>query len=324
MEQTQPCRMLWQKRKDGGARLLRMYGASSRVVVPSRIAGRPCVEIAPYCFAGQGHLPKEEDWEEEAFGGESGLLLLKELCGSAIEEAILPDTVHTIGSCAFYQCKNLKRLTVGAAADDIGSDAFMNALSLRQILLRCGPDQKSGIRQILLQISSDLQVRFETEAGIQALLLYPEYYETYDEIAPAHLFGRNISGEGFRARQAFRDQKVDFAGYDAVFLQACAEETEETLFQMALGRLQYPFALSECHRASYRNFLQDHMTGVAARLTRQKDMDALLFLCREQLLHGAELSACIQAAAEAGWPQGAAALLRQAPGRRGQEKRYEF
>ena len=127
MEETQTYRILWQRRKDGGARLLRMYGTSPQVLIPSEIAGHPCVEIAPYCFAPNMRLP-EEGCREEILSPEDGSHpYLQELCKNAVEEVILPDTVEEIGGCAFYDCRKLKRLHMGAAVRTIGSDAFMNA-----------------------------------------------------------------------------------------------------------------------------------------------------------------------------------------------------
>lgn len=320
MEQMQSCRMLWQKREDGGTRLLRMYGASPQVRVPSQIAGRPCVEIAPYCFAPQARLPEGEGWQEASSGG--GKTFLKELCGKDVEEATLPDSVRLIGNCAFYNCRNLKRLQVGRDISEIGSDAFMNALSLREIVVLSGAGEKSGIRQIVSQISADLEVCFERGGKREAVLLYPEYYESYDEIAPAHLFGRSITGEGFRVRQCFIDGKVDFAGYDAVFTQACAEETEETLLKMAMNRLQYPYALGNGAKERYCAYIKSHIESLSLRLVRNKDLDALRFLCRERYLQGAALSLCAQAAADAGWAQGAAELLQLRAA--GKKSRYEF
>lgn len=324
MEKTESCRLLWQKLEDGGARLLRMYGASSHVVVPERIEGYPCAEIAPYCFAAQARLPDGENWQETVMGG--GGTFLKELRGNAVEEVRLSDSVRSIGNCTFYNCKNLKRLHIGSNISEIGSDAFMNTLSFHGITIRCAAGEKSGIRKILSQISSDMEVAFECGGVREAVLLYPEYYESYDEIAPAHLFGRSITGEGFRARQCFLDGKVDFSGYDAVFAQACAEETEETLSKMAMNRLRYPFALGKDAKETYEEYVKSHIESLSARLVRKKDLDALCFLCQKHYLQGAELSLCIQAAAEAGWPQGAAELLHQqaAEGQADKKSRYEF
>ena len=73
--------------------------------------------------------------------------LSQELCKNAVEEVILPDTVEEIGGCAFYDCRKLKRLHMGAAVRTIGSDAFMNAFSLQTIVLRALAGEKSGIQR---------------------------------------------------------------------------------------------------------------------------------------------------------------------------------
>lgn len=325
MEQKQACRMLFRKSREGGAALLRMYGASPRVFVPPLIAGLPCVEIAPYCFAGESRL-FNEPYEEIAYGDGGLQPFLQELCKNAIEEVVLPDSVRTIGSCAFYNCRKLKTISMGAAAKEIGSDAFMNTISLSQIVLRCPANQTSGIQKMLGQISSDLEVAFVSGDRIEASLFYPDYNESYDEIAPAHLFGRNISGEGFRARQCFADGRVDFAGYDDVFLQACVEEPERTLSNMALGRLRHPYQLSRKSEERYQSYVREHVLEIADRMILERDLDALQFLCQEKLLGGANLATCIRAAAKALWPEGAAGLLREkaAAERAGNESRYDF
>lgn len=325
MEQIQTYRILWQERKDGGARLLRIYGTSPQVFIPAKITGHPCVEIAPYCFAPKMQLPQGE-YQEDIVSAEKGFEpYLQELCKNAVEEVILPDTVEEIGNCAFYDCRQLKQLHMGPAVHVVGSDAFMNTLSLQKILLRCPADEKSGIQKILSQISSSIEVCFQSGNRTEAVLLYPEYYESYDEIAPAHLFGRSITGEGFRARQCFQEGRVDFSGYDAVFLQACVEESENTLFKMALNRLQYPYGLADGQKERYQDYLKAHIARCASALVRQRDLEALRFLCKEKLLYGAALAACIRDAAEMEWTEGAADLLQlAATGKEEKKSRYDF
>lgn len=323
MESSQTYRILWQRRKDGGARLLRMYGTSPQVLIPEEIAGHPCVEIAPYCFAPKARLPEEKDREELVSAEEGARPYLRELCRHAVEEVVLPDTVEEIGGCAFYDCRKLKRLHMGAAVRTIGSDAFMNAFSLQMILLHASVEEESGIQKALSQISSSLEVCFQSADKTQARLLYPEYYESYDEVAPAHLFGRSITGEGFRARQCFRDGRVDFAGYDGIFLQACVEESENTLFKMALNRLQYPCGLSKKHEEVYRSYVKEHLPFCADVLTEQRDLQTLRFLCRAKLLCGETLFSCIRKASEKDWTEGTAELLRQASLEE-KKDRYDF
>ncbi|MCI9416659.1 MAG: leucine-rich repeat domain-containing protein [Eubacterium sp.] len=307
MEQTQTYRIFWQKRQDGGSRLLRICGMSSHVCIPSQIAGHPVVEIAPYCFAGNGRqLPR--GYETTLTGDRE--LFLEELCGAAVEHVSLPDTVKEIGNCAFYNCRKLKTLHMGESVCSIGSDAFMNTISLRRILFRCPADKTSAAKQVLSQISSDMEIEFVQNGNTQAKLFYPEYVETYDEIAPAHLFGRSIRGEGFRARQCFLDGRVDFAAYDAVFLQACVEESEATLSQMALCRLKYPYALTDTKKTEYRNYVKAHSLNAAFRMIAQRNLEDLQFLCHEKLIDGANLALCVSKTAECGWPEGTAVLIR--------------
>lgn len=321
-----PHRLLWQKTPEGTAKLLRIYGTTSQVIIPSEVEGYPITEIAPYCFAQTPHLPDREEIEETITDNGSSVTALQELCGTSIEEVYLPDSVCRIGTYAFYNCKNLKTIHMGAFVEDIGSDAFMNTTSFRKIILRCSPEGKSGIRSILSQISADMEVQFQTKLGGEALLLYPEYYESYDEIAPAHLFGRSITGEGFRARQCIKDGRVDFAGYDAIFPQACVEESEKTLSNMALNRLRYPYALQENAKEAYQNYVREHISYIGNCLIKYKKLELLQFLCQEGLLSGTNLAECVQMAAEMDWPEGAASLLQyQAVG--GQERkknRYDF
>lgn len=324
--QKQPYRILWRERADKGAVLLRMYGTLPQVTVPARIAGHPVVEVAPYCFSQSKRLFEGEIREERLPEDGSGSALLQELCGNFVEEVYLPDEIRKIGSCAFYNCRNLKILEIGTKTEDIGSDVFMNTGSFRRILLRCSAMGKSGIKQILSQITADIEVVFSGKRGVEALLLYPEYYEACDEIAPAHIFGRSIMGEGFRARQCIKDGVVDFAGYDGIFPQACVEESEPTLSRMALNRLRYPFALNGNHKILYQNYVSNHVKVISERFVIQKDLENLQFLCHEGLLRGQNLAETVQRAAESDWPEGAAYLLSQKSGQAQEEKksRYEF
>ncbi len=325
MEQIQTYRMFWKERKDGGACLVRLYGTSPQIHLPSKIEGRSLVEIAPYCFAKKESLTTKRDEIETIVGEEKDAAFLKELCQTSVEEVYLPDSVQKIGSYAFYNCKNLHTLQIGPALQEVGSDAFMNTLSFHWLILRCGAKERSGIRQIVSQISSDLHVQFVRNGQIEAALLYPEYYESYDEIAPAHLFGRQIHGEGFRARQCIKDGKVDFAGYDAVFLQACAGESENTLGQMALNRIKYPYMLLEKDKEMYQTYIKEHIHGISGRLVTRKSLDMLQLLYEERLMSYTALLECSKNAAKSGWTKGSAFVLQcLAKERPAKENRYDF
>ena len=45
---------------------------------------------------------------------------LHPLCGSFLEELVLPGSLRVIGSCAFYNCRRLRRLSAGAGELTMG------------------------------------------------------------------------------------------------------------------------------------------------------------------------------------------------------------
>lgn len=296
----------WQRTGSGGARLLRVYGTLPEVTLPAQIDGLPLTELGAYCFAENAHLPEAYERSEGEASAGAGL---RELSGSYVTRIVLPDTLVKIGNLAFYNCSSLEQIELGCRMEETGSDAFMNCRKLKRMILRCAVTEKSGIRQILTQIAADLEVFYLGEDGTKAAVFYPEYYESYDEIAPAHLFGRNIEGEGFRARQAFKDGAVDLAQYDAVFEKACAEETEQTLSRMAWDRLRYPAGLLKPARERYERYLRKNPGWLCRNLTAERDTGGIRFLCQNRLLDEEGLNKCLVLAAESGWAEGSAAIL---------------
>ena len=154
-----------------------------------------------------------------------------ECSGSDVESVRLSKTLTKIGDYAFYNCRMLKEVFLPSSLMSIGSDAFMNCLRLNHIHYDCSIFSATILKQILTQITWDIEVDF-----IDGSIFYPEYNGSYDEVGPAHIFALNIEGEGFRMRQCFKDGKIDFDGYDACFEKLCAEESESCIFHVAILR----------------------------------------------------------------------------------------
>lgn len=305
----------WKKTDEGGACILGGYGASPFVVVPEKIDGVVVTEIGDYCFSQSGN--KEQQERPSSFQ--------RELSGEFIENVYLPDSVKKLGNLAFYNCTRLKELQIGAGLTQIGSDAFMNCLQLSTIRLRCSVAQNSGIKQLLSQRSADTTVIFEDGGQTEAVVMYPEYYEMYDEIGPAHIFALNLTGEGFRARQCFEKGIVDLAKYDAIFEQACAEESPKTLCEMAVNRLCYPAGLSREAESRYRNYVHEQEDLLVKNLVKNRNLELLEILFSKKILTSRGREKSIALASGEGWPEGAASLLFWNQGLREQRKdRYSF
>lgn len=290
----------WEKTKEGNARLLAVAETPTELILPDSIEGCSLTEIAAECFAKK----------------------------KSLERAVLPDSIKLIERMAFYNCTGLKELEFGANLAALGADVFMNCHSLHHVRVRCGALEKSGIRLILQQISEDMCVHFTGgKEKEEAVILFPEYYETYDEVAPAHLFGRSITGEGFRARQCFKEGILEYERYDSIFQKACAEETAGVLCEMAMNRLRYPVGLSEDAREQYTSFLLQHMNETGQKIVRNRALSELEFLCKNGIADRGVLEDYARIAADAEWAEGGAYILRLKEmyfPKDTKENRYEF
>ena len=224
-----------------------------------------------------------------------------------------PDTVRVLDSAAFYNCRRLRRVTLGPGVEGFGSDLFTNCRQLQTFRLRAAADAPTGLKKLLGAVSADITVELD---GAQ--LFYPEYSEFLDENTPAHIFNHSIEGEGYRMRQCFTPGgAVDYAAFDASFAQACVGESEDKLCRLALGRLVQPFGLGDDARADYELYLTAHPEAAFRRAIDDRDEAAL------RLLVGLSLPTADVAVycARVGWSAGAAVLLGRA---KRAKKTYDF
>lgn len=309
--QTPNYHIFWEKTDDQNARILRVFSDLPIAVIPAQIAGCPVTELGNYCFAPECRIP--DNYLTADTGAPATAVTA--LCGNYLESVQLPDSLEMIGDYAFYNCRNLSDITLSSRLHAIGSDAFMNCHKLHQIFLKCTPVEKTSLRQILAQISWDIEVSFlgKDDTGLsqkEAAVFYPEYYEAYDEIAPAHIFGRKIIGEGFRARQCFSNDTIDFPQYDRIFQKACVEESQQTLCRLAFDRLRYPYQLSDADKIQYAGHILAHGKVLCRQLIHGKQLEDLLFLFQEKLLTPQNICYALTLAAQSGWSEGSAGILR--------------
>lgn len=297
---------LYQVTPERCARLLAVRGYSPRIRLPESIDGYPLAELGEYCFSRLRDIPPDAVWTGEDDSG-----AMQPLCGNAVEWVRLPDAIEKIGVFAFYNCRKLQEVSMGAGLVSLGSDAFMNCRALERVVLRCGVDEPSGAQMVLQQVRAQLEICFcppEDSSG-EAALLFPEYTEGYREIGPAHIFALQMEGEGFRMRQCFRDRVVDLAAYDSVFPRIAQEERPAVAGQTALLRLALPAGLTAGHRLSYEEYVRRHGYELAALQLKMRSLSMLQLLCESRLLSAGELSEVIVAASRMEWAEGAAALM---------------
>lgn len=334
---------LWEKISEGEIRLLRVFGEQPVVTVPEFIDGKCVRELGDYCFSRRKLLADEIRYSRYCGGvWESGLFVpkdkvknnsialkqenktenivseesieqdakLHELSEKYIKEVQLPAGIVKIGSCAFYNCTQMERISVYPKLVEVGSDAFMNCLNLRSLRMCAGVEEPTGLKQLLAQIKWQVEVSFEHEDGVgEAVLLYPEYYESYDEIGPAHIFELNLTGEGFRARQCFKDGVILLNAYDEIFPQACVEEPAEVLIPMAWNRLYAACGLSAEARATYEAYVREQSGKVLTILLKKRELKPLHFFFEKGYGRKEQIEDAVAVASHEEWMEGVASLI---------------
>lgn len=294
-------KLLWQKETEDSAVLYRAYGTEPVVEIPEKIGDYRITAIGAYCFSDRNRVPENGI---QVFSAQDPQAGIRELSGDFIEKVVLPPSIRRIDNAAFFNCRKLRSIEIGNEMLTIGSDVFNNCIRLKETVVRGSVREPSGVKHILDRISWDMKVRFE-----DAAVLYPEYYESYDTIAPAHIFGLSIEGEGFRARQCFRGDTVDFTAYDEIFGKACAEESVEILADMSLNRLVSPIDLTEGKKKAYERYLRENDRKILEVLVRKKEWDRLEFVCKNRYTDVRALDMALEQAVSENWSEGAVSLL---------------
>ena len=345
------------------ARLVRVYGTAPCVVLPGALpapAGGSfaLTELGDYCFSekprslpvadvlcryavsadgtarltrafGQavGQKPaRRYDFDLDAPAAEEAEL--HPVCGSFLEEVTLPDSVQVIGSCAFYNCRSLRLLTVGSGGLTVGSDVFLNCFALETLRVQAAPEQPTGLFALVNNITEAVQAQFwpaDAPAPLAALW-YPAYWEDIEE-TPAHILLHTFSGQGYHYRQCFLDNKFLPAEYDAIFPQGHDADDAAIMAMLCFARLRYPWQLTEAAAGHYWAFLAANTDRVFARLLKAQDTDSIRALLALDVLDKDAFASAAALAAKAE-NAAAAALLADAEHKKyapqPKKQRYDF
>ena len=345
---------------DTTARLVRAYGEAPCIALPSVLptpegGSWAVTELGDYCFSeSPRNLPAPDAVCRYAVGEDGSAVLtrafgrdrtgrhrrydldfgaapeedLHPVCGNFLEEAALPDSLRVIGSCAFYNCRRLRTLSVGAGELTVGSDVFLNCFALADLIVRADPEQATGLFALVGSITEAVRALFWPvgEAAPRAGLWYPAYWEDIEE-TPAHILLHTFSGQGYHYRQCFLDGKILSAEYDAIFPDGHAAEDQGVAAMLCFDRLRWPWNLTEKAKAPYREFLAAHTGLVLQRLLKAQDTDSIRDLLALDVLDAAAFAEGAALAAKADNAAAAALLADAEHKKRGsapKKRRYDF
>ena len=347
----------------GAARLVRVYGGEPCAVLPGAVPGPeggewPITELGDYCFSekprglpGPEKTCRYEQAEDgtlrltRAFGREVGGRArysfdfdapaasaqdddLHPVCGNFLEEVSLPDSLRVVGSCAFYNCRKLRRLSAGAGELTMGSDVFLNCFALEDLIVRAAPEQPTGLFALVGSITEAVRALFWPVGDVspRAGLWYPAYWEDIEE-TPAHILLHTFSGQGYHYRQCFLENRLLPAEYDAIFPQGHDADDAAVMAMLCFDRLRWPWQLSAAAQGAYRDFLKANTGRVLNRLLKAQDMEGIKALLALDVMDADAFAEGAALAAKAD-NAGAAALLADAEHKKRaaapQKKRYDF
>ena len=347
--------------QDGTARLVRVYGEDPCITLPAEVpapeGGMPWVitELGDYCFSetprglpAPDALCRYEVTEQGVtltcafgldrtgqhrrydldFGEGPAETDLHPVCGNFLEEVTLPDGLRVIGSCAFYNCRKLRMLSVGAGELTMGSDVFLNCFALTDLIVRADPEQPTGLFALVNNITEAVRALFwrPGEPAPCAGLWYPAYWEDVEE-SPAHILLHTFSGQGYHYRQCFLNGKFLCAEYDAIFPEGHASEDRNIMAMLCFDRLRWPWNLTEKAKTAYTAYLKANTAPVVTRLLKGQDTEGLKALLALDVWDDVAFAEAAQLAAKADDAAASALLADAAYEKRKQtpkKERYSF
>lgn len=279
-------------RTESGIALLRCETRDDIVRLPDEIDGRPVTEVGAYVLSERA----PELTGQDTFS-------VRITCGgaepvhdaAAVRTVQLPKQAKSVGSYAFYNCRNLERIELTDSVSEFGGGALMNCMSLHEVVIHAGPSAPTCLPKLLGEYAGELDVRFDGHAR----LLFPEYVEELEDLSPAHIFQRRIHGAGYSYRQCFDGGVLNFRQYDAALSELLERHDFSVAARVAVRRLAVAFALSDAAKADYLAVLRTHGGALAQSCAKQGESAALTFLLSLGVLSPADVDAACTAAREA-------------------------
>lgn len=275
----------YRKIKNQSVEILRCYGQDVVIELPDMIQGKVVTKIGDYTFSA---YKRKEDENVSKIKVEGSFLdedSTEMLCGNRVKTVILPKKLEEIGRYVFYGCVNLKKLKFTDSLLRTGTGIFTGC-KLKEIELDFYCGKKSALKDIVSDTRFPVKavLKYHEPNGVkESHLLFPEYYEEAVENTPARIIENHFNGTGYKYRQCFLRGEVDYQKYDALFMDAKAIETKETVCQIAFGRLLYPLELSESARQQYLNYVKEQQKDLVRYFIQIENMEALHFMRKEKI-----------------------------------------
>lgn len=243
-------------------------GNEIHVVLPEEIDGHPVRRVNDYAFVDRRD----------------------------VLEISLPETIETIGGHAFYNCRALKRLELFDRVVEMDDGAFKNCAQIKHITMHIRKQKMTCLKNLLSELSQELSIQLDYGTEEKARVVFPKYMYDYVDNVEARIINQVTYGSGVHYRECMSDHDIDYRKYDDTFRVAVVNDTFETLLAICLGRIQYPYHLSDVHKRQYFDFLDEHVEQTIQCLIEQNNMEQTKILAKEQWFDETKIESALQLA----------------------------
>lgn len=173
-----------------------------------------------------------------------------------LKQLELPAWVEAIGDYSFYNCIRLERIELPDTITNMGYGTFRNDTDLTDIHIHVEQGTEHRVNTILNETNFEQTVTFHYKDGEISQLVFTEFF--YEETAneEARQFNHRTYGTGTLYRNCVNGTGIDYLKYDEIFEQTRHRDEPETVMDLALKRLNYPYELGETARQRYIEYLK--------------------------------------------------------------------
>lgn len=264
--------------------------------IPDTIRGCDVTSVAKYAFSGHGEL-------------------------SSVK---LPAKLKKIGAHAFYNCRNLRHITLYNILSDIGDGAFKNCAKVSRIELIQNGGSMKCLKALLEEMNQEMLVMINYGSEMAALV-FPYYMHEYEENTPGRIINQITIGSGVHYRETAGGADVDYVRYDRIFEVEKNIDVNESAWKVAFWRLRFPYALSPKNAAGYKEYLMERKSDIALKLVKSEMYEELsVFLDMSEAARD-EIKAITEKARESGMIKAVGYLLEYEKEKwQVKKKSYEF
>ena len=264
------------RREADGITILSAQTCDIKAALPDELFGLPVTVLGDHALAPSGF-----DTDGEEITITCGVVSEDaEWDNQKLRELTFPKKLKKIMRYALMNCFSLKVLRLHDGIQSWGSGALMNCRELLNFhITRVSKEQGETLEFISHTISQELDITITETDGQICRLLFPEYYEYFEEHWASRNFNINIDGGGYSYHHCFRKKQISMKDYDELWLKFLGREHEPfCALRIAWWRLRYPMELNAAAKQDYLNYLQQHTAEAICWLLDERDHSGLIFL----------------------------------------------